>query len=230
MSPELPPTATTASAPARPLRRDAQRNRDSLLAAARAVFAEHGMQASLEQVAKRAGVAIGTLYNHFPARLDLVQEVFAGKLATWVAAAEQALSMDDAWEGLCLFLETMCELQARDRGFNDFASIRLPENACLAGQQTRIHDLGVRIVERAQEQGRLRPDLAPEDLAFIIWSHSRIIEATDGIAPHAWRRHLYLMLDGFRAERAHPLPEPPLTPTQLYRAMLRLGGADDSTD
>lgn len=62
------------------------------------------------------------------------------KLAIWVAAAEQALSMDDVWEGLCLFLETMCELQARDRGFNEFASIRLPENVCLASQQTRIHD------------------------------------------------------------------------------------------
>jgi hypothetical protein len=161
--------------------------------------------------------------------MDLVQEVFAGKLATWVAAAEQALNMDDAWQGLCLFLETMCELQARDRGFNDFASIRLPENACLSGQQARIHDLGVRIVERAREQGRLRPDLVPEDLAFVIWSHSRIIEATDGIAPHAWRR-LYLMLDSFRAEHAHPLPEPPLTPNQLYRAMLRLGGADNGTD
>src|SRR4051794_22910075 len=98
MSPELPPAGTTASASARPLRRDAQRNRDALLAAARGVFAEQGMEASLEQVAKRAGVAIGTLYNHFPARLDLVQEVFAGKLATWVAAAEQALIMDDAWD------------------------------------------------------------------------------------------------------------------------------------
>src|SRR4051812_2790364 len=98
---EPAPAATTAAGPARPRRRDAQRNRDALLAAARAVFAEHGMQASLEQVAKRAGVAIGTLYNHFPTRLDLVQEVFAGKLATWVAAAEQALTMDDAWDGLC---------------------------------------------------------------------------------------------------------------------------------
>src|SRR6266496_1876730 len=99
MPPERAPAATTASAPARPLRRDAQRNRDSLLAAARAMFAEHGMQASLEQVARRAGVAIGTLYKHFPTRLDLVQEVFAGKLAICVAAAEQALTMDDAWEG-----------------------------------------------------------------------------------------------------------------------------------
>src|SRR3954452_14378453 len=110
MCPERAPTGTTASPSARPLRRDAQRNRGSLLAAARAVFAEQGMQASLEQVAKRAGVAIGTLYNHFPARLAFVQEVFAGKLAIWVAAAEEALHMPDAWEGVCLFLETMCEL------------------------------------------------------------------------------------------------------------------------
>lgn len=195
---------------ARPLRRDAQRNRDSLLATARVVFAEHGMQASLEQVAKRAGVAIGTLYNHFPARLDLVQEVFAGKLTTWAAAAEQALSMDDAWgRSVPVPGNHVRTAQARDRGFNDFASIRLPENACLAGQQTRIHDLGMRIVERAREQGRLRPDLMSEDLAFIIWSHSRIIDATDGIAPHAWRRHLYLMLDGFRAERATHSPNRP---------------------
>src|SRR3954452_7789194 len=107
MCPERAPTGTTASPSARPLRRDAQRNRDALLAAARAVFAEQGMMASLEQVAKRAGVCIGNLYNHLPPRLYLVQDVFAGKLATWVAAAEQALSMDNAWDGLCLFLETM---------------------------------------------------------------------------------------------------------------------------
>lgn len=208
----------------RPLRRDAQRNREALLTAARVSFAEHGMEAPLEQVAKRAGLAIGTLYRHFPTRLDLVQAVFADKLNTWREAAERAVVMDDAWAGLCLFLESMCELQSGDRGFNDLASMRLPETACLAGAQTRVHELGVRIVRRAQEQGSLRADLAPEDLAFVIWSHSRITEATHGIAPGVWRRHLYLLLDGFRAERAHPLPEPPLTGGQLYRAMLSLGG------
>lgn len=208
----------------RPLRRDAQRNRDALLTAARTCFAEQGMEAPLERVAKRAGLAIGTLYRHFPTRLDLVQAVFADKLNAWREAAERAAVMDDAWEGLCLFLESMCELQSGDRGFNDLASMRLPETACLAGAQTRVHELGVRIVRRAQEQGSLRADLAPEDLAFVIWSHSRITEATHNVAPGIWRRHLYLLLDGFRAERAHPLPEPPLTSGQLYRAMLGLGG------
>lgn len=175
-------------------------------------------------MARRAGLAIGTLYRHFPTRLDLVQATFAGKLALWREAAEKAVTMDDAWAGLCHFLETMCELQSQDRGFNDLASMRLPESACLAGAQTRIRELGVHIVERAQEQGSLRPDLTPEDLAFVIWSHSRVTEATHAIAPDAWRRHLYLLLDGFRTDRAHPLPAPPLTEEQLYRAMIGLGG------
>lgn len=142
-------------------RRDAQRNREALLTAARSCFAEQGMEAPLEQVAKRAGVAIGTLYRHFPTRLDLVQATSAEKLAAWREAAEKAVTMDDAWAGLCHFLETMCELQSQDRGFNDLASMRLAESACLAGAQTRIRELGVHIVERAQEQGSLRPDLTP---------------------------------------------------------------------
>jgi hypothetical protein len=88
----------------------------------------------------------------------------------------------------------------------------------------RAGDLAARIIGRAQEQGSLRPDLTTEDLAFVIWAQSRINQATRDVAPRAWRRHLYLMLDGFRAERAHPLPEPPLTREQAYRAMLGLNG------
>ena len=100
----------------------------------------------------------------------------------------------------------------------------MPESACLAGTQTRIRELAEHIVERAQQQGSLRPDLTPEDLAFVVWSHGRVTEATHAIAPDAWRRHLYLPLDGFRTDRAHPLPAPPLTEEQLHRAMTSLGG------
>jgi len=220
----MPAPQTTTSEPGRPLRRDAQRNRDALLDAARAQFAEHGLEAPLEQVAKRAGVAIGTLYRHFPTRLDLIQALFVDKLQSWLEAAERAVAMDDAWDGFVLFVETMCELWSDDRGFNDLASTQLPATACLAEAQTRIHELGVRIVRRAQEQGSLRADVTAEDLSFVIWSHSRITQATHGIAPRAWRRHLHLMFDAFRAERAHPLPEPAMTPQQAYDAMVRLGG------
>src|SRR5215467_14501247 len=95
----------------RSMRSDARRNRDALLGAARAVFAEHGLDAPLEQVARRAGVAIGTLYRHFPTRVDLVQEIFECKLQAWLDAAERAVAMDDAWAGFTLYVETMCELQ-----------------------------------------------------------------------------------------------------------------------
>lgn len=210
----------------RPRRRDAQRNRDALLAAARDVFAEHGLEAPLEEVARRAGLAIGTLYRHFATRSELVRAIFAEKMRLWQDAAERAAQMDDAWEGFRRFLEAMCELQADDRGFNDLASIRLPTSSYFDEEQTRIAALSNRIVERAQQQGTLRADVTSEDLVFVIWAHSRIIHATHGIAPGAWRRHLHLMIDGFRADHSHPLPEPPLTRDQLYQAMLRLGGAE----
>jgi AcrR family transcriptional regulator len=213
----------TCSAPARALRRDAQRNRDGLVAAARECFAEHGLDAPLEQVAKRAGVAIGTLYRHFPTRIDLVQAIFADKLQDWLDAAEQALGVDDAWQGFCHFLQTMCELQADDLGFSDLVCRRLPQSEGIERAQSRIYELGVEIVHRAQRQGVLRPDVTPEDLAFVVWSHSQITAATQGIAPNAWRRYLHLMLDAFRVDRAHPLPYPPLSPGQVYRAMVRLG-------
>ena len=80
-----------------------------------------------------------------------------------------------------------------------------------------------REVERAQAEGSLRPDVTAEDLAFVVWAHSRISEATHAIDPNAWRRYLALTLDGFRASAAHRLPAPPLRPRQLLRAQLHLG-------
>jgi len=211
----------------RPLRRDAQRNRDAIVTAARAVFAEDGLEAPLEKVARTAGVAIGTLYRNFPARLDLIEALFAGKLQDWITAGEQALAMDDPWEGFAFYLEKMCELQASDRGFNDLASMRFPHARHTAGAQARIYDLSRRIVRRAQDSGLLRADVTAEDLAFLIWAQARIIQATRITAPRAWRRHLGLMLDAFHAESAHPLPEPPMRPADVERAMLTLSRSQD---
>ncbi|MGN9845538.1 TetR/AcrR family transcriptional regulator [Nonomuraea sp. H19] len=106
---------------ARPLRRDAQRNRDALVDAARQVLAERGVDAPLEAVAKRAGVAIGTLYRHFPERGDLIDAILDEKVTAWTELARQALAVDDAWEGLVRFLEETCELQAKDRAFTELA-------------------------------------------------------------------------------------------------------------
>ncbi|MEU8588989.1 helix-turn-helix domain-containing protein [Streptomyces sp. NPDC048664] len=209
MSPRSTPPAP--EAPAKPLRRDARRNRDAIVAAAREAFATEGVGASLEGVARQAGVAIGTLYRHFPTRLALVEELFAAKFADLLGAAEEAAAMDDPWQGFCHYLERFAELQACDRAFNDLVSSRLPTHAVSCQAVERAKELADRIFRDAQEQGLLRDDVVPEDLAFVMWSQAGIIRATRTVAPRAWRRHLHLMLDAFRAQCVHELPEPPLT-------------------
>lgn len=217
------PVPTTRKPPPGPLRKDSRRNRAALLAAARTAFAEEGLNAALEGIARRAGVAIGTLYRHFPTRMDLVAAVIAEKKRAWIKAAEAAAVMEPAWDGLVFFLERVCELQAGDLGFNDISSMRFPNAPGVEAARKRAYDLGRRIVERAQAEGSLRPDITAEDLAFVDWAHSRVSEATHAIDPNAWRRYLALTLDGLRASAAHPLPVPPLRPRQMLRAQLHLG-------
>jgi AcrR family transcriptional regulator len=209
-----------------PRRRDAQERRDKLLAAAQREFAAHGVDASLEKIARDAGVAIGTLYRHFPTRLDLLMAAFKPRLQEFLDGAAKALEMDDPWEGFVCYLENLFGVQAGDRGFNDFLSRRFPGNA----DTERIHDQMCRQIEdvltRAQEAGEARPDITQADIVNLIWSNGRMIDATSATAPNAWRRYLYLMLDAYRAERAHSLPEPPMTEKQLYDAMVHLSKAD----
>jgi AcrR family transcriptional regulator len=206
----------------RPLRRDAREHRERLLAAAQREFAARGVDASLEKIARDAGVAIGTLYRHFPTRLDLLMAAFQPRLREFLDGATKALEMDDPWEGFAFYLENLFRVQAGDRGFNDFLSRRFTDNA----ETERIHDQMCReigeVLARAQEAGEARPDITQADIVNLIWSNGRIIDATSATAPNAWRRYLYLMLDAYRAERAHPLPEPPMTDQQLYDAMVHL--------
>jgi AcrR family transcriptional regulator len=210
--------------PATRLRRDAQRNRDAIVAAARQVFCDHGLEAPLEEIARRAGVGIATLYRRFPSRVELLDAVLADNLQAHIAAAEQALATDDPWDGFAFYLEQSCRLQAEDRGLNDVMGMRFPRATAVEAAKTGLFELVGQVVDRAQQRGQLRADLTPEDLAFLNWANTRILPAVRAAgAPEAWRRHLGLLLDGFRADRAHPLPVPPLSPHQVHRAMLTLG-------
>jgi AcrR family transcriptional regulator len=209
----------------RPLRRDARESRDKLIAAAQAEFAAHGVDASLEQIARDAGVAIGTLYRHFPTRLNLLLAALEPRLQAFLDGAAEALEMDDPWDGFVAYLDNLFAVQAGDRGFNDFLSRRFPGNA----DTEHIHDVMCQQIEtvltRAQEAGKARPDITQADIVNLIWSNGRIIDATSAKAPTAWRRQLYLMLDAYRADRAHSIPEPPMTDEQLYDAMVHLSKA-----
>ena len=152
----------------RPLRRDAQERRDKLLAAAQREFAAHGVDASLEKIARDAGVAIGTLYRHFPARLDLLMAAFQPRLQEFLDGANKALEMNDPWEGLVYYLEHLFGMQAGDRGFNDFLSRRFTDSA----ETERIHDEMcqqiVDILTRAQDAGRARRDITLADIVSAV--------------------------------------------------------------
>jgi AcrR family transcriptional regulator len=204
---------------ARPLRADAARNRDKLLATAVEVFGERGLDAPLEEIARRARVSIGTLYNHFPTREALLDAVLPGRLAALEQVAEAALADADPWNGFSGFLEGLFALQARDRGLNDALARRFPvgpeaREACHRGFQ--YADL---IIQRARDSGRLRDDFAVEDLSAMIWAVSQVIRETAEVAPQTWRRFLAFFLDGLRASAAHPVAVPALTGEQLAEVM-----------
>jgi AcrR family transcriptional regulator len=213
-----------AKRPARPLRRDAQANRDRIVSAARAAFAAEGVEVPVEEIARRAGVGMGTLYRHFPAKEDLIDAVLEDAFAAFIGAAEQALAEQDAWAGFRGFLERVFALHAENRGLKDIIAMRAHGRARAEAMRTRMRPLLRRMIERAQEQGALRADFTAEDMPVVFWAGGRVIEATAAVAPEFWRRHLGLLLDGLRAEAATPLPRPPLTPAQLNRATGRRSG------
>jgi AcrR family transcriptional regulator len=204
------------------LRKDAQRNRVRLLAAAREVFAEQGLDASLEEVARRAEVGIGTLYRHFPTRDALVEALLDNRMKDVTDAGTRALEAVDGWSGFRLFLESVLELQSADRNlFTVFAHYGSGSGR-LQDMRRQTVLLAQPVIDRAKREGTLRADFDISDLIAVFWAQGRIIEATQCIAPRWWRRQLALMLDGFRAEGASPLPEAPLTASQLRRARATL--------
>ncbi|MFF1418579.1 TetR/AcrR family transcriptional regulator [Streptomyces sp. NPDC058280] len=207
------------------LRRDAARNRERIIEAARSAFAEQGINASLEHIAKNAGVAIGTLYRHFPKRVDLLLAAFEEKFESFMAAAEVALTAEDPWVGLSSYLEALCGMQAGDRGFNDFVSMRFPSSEETEVMHDRVCEAMESILKRAQDAKVARQDLTIGDLIAVTWANSRIIEATADIAPQAWRRQLMLILESLRYRGESTLEDPPLTNQQLYQAMARLSAS-----
>jgi AcrR family transcriptional regulator len=224
MTRRLQPTAEPNE---RLLRADAERNRERILAAAREVFAERGLDAPFEAIAQRAGVGQATLYRRFPRRQDLVVACFAPKLAEYAAAVEEALTAPDAWTGFCAFFEHVCAMQAADQGVQDVLTTTFPTDRAVEAERAHAYERLTELIRRAQDQGMLRADFVPEDVVLLLMANAGLVRAMRDAAPDAWRRFVGLMLDALRADRAHPLPPPP-TPAQTYRAMLRASRTEDA--
>lgn len=201
------------------LRRDAQRNRDRLIAAAREVFADQGLHASLEEIAKRAGVRVGTLYHRFDGRTGLIDAVYRDRVDASVQLVEQALTCSDAWQGLVEHLTAIAQWQAEDRGFTEVCVYTFPDDLAIAKAKARGHELTKQLVHQAHRTGVLRRDVGLADIGLLTWA---VVQATRNIRNHnpdAWRRHLSMVFDALRPEAAHQLPGTPLDPAHVQLAM-----------
>ncbi|NEA32845.1 TetR/AcrR family transcriptional regulator [Streptomyces sp. SID13031] len=179
-----------------PLRRDAELNRQRLLAAAHEVFRDRGLSATLEDVARHAGVGIGTAYRRFANRDALIDALFEDMIAKVAAMAVEAAEDPDAWRGLSTSLERVCELQTFDRGLRD---IMLGTGRGRRRQELvaeRIKPTVDAMIQRAKDQGVLRTDVEGWDLPMIQLMVATITDHTGH--PDLWRRYLHLMLDGMR--------------------------------
>jgi AcrR family transcriptional regulator len=207
------------------LRRDAQRNRERILATARELLARDGVEASVEDLSREAGVGMGTLYRHFPTKADLVDAVLEDAFAEIVRAAEEAAACEDGWAGLTGFLDRIFVLHAVNWGLKDVLASSEQGRERAEAMRARMRPLLHRVIQRAQTQGTLRSDFSVDDLPVLFWAGGRVMEATKAVVPDYWRRYLGLVLDGLRADAATPLPRPPLTRAQLARAAKRKEGA-----
>jgi AcrR family transcriptional regulator len=203
------------------LRADAERNRERVLSAARQVFAEQGLDASTNEIARRAGVGVATLFRRFPTRDDLVGAAFADKMSAYAAAVDDALAESDPWQGFCGFIERVCQMQADDRGFADVLTMTFPTAKALEEERDRTALALAALLDRAKATGRLRGDFAHQDVPLILMANAGVVTATRDAAPEAWRRLVGYFLQSFAAEAARPLPDPPTT-SQMYRALMRL--------
>ncbi|MCW2839028.1 MAG: TetR family transcriptional regulator [Aeromicrobium sp.] len=195
---------TRATDECRPLRADAARNRELILETAAQVFAEHGLEAGYDEIARRAGIGVGTVYRRFPQRAELVQALFESRIAEIVAIAGQAAERPDAFDGLAWFLEKALERQVADRGLKEVMASSIVHDQHRVIGRERLGPILENLVARAQAAGTLRPDITPTDLGMQLMVMSSMTTAEQ---PDLWRRCLALLLEGLRQRPGQePLP------------------------
>jgi AcrR family transcriptional regulator len=191
------------------LRADAERNRRALLLAARMVMAEQGLDAPLDEIARRAGVGNATLYRRFPTRIDLIVAVFAERMAEHLLAVEEALGEPDSWQAFRHYITAAAALQVRDRGIADLVTLQVSSAPEIERLRVRAFRGVETLIHRAKAAGTLRPDCTAEDVLILLQSNAGLIERSSRTARSASDRLVHLLLDGLRADAATSGPPPP---------------------
>jgi AcrR family transcriptional regulator len=181
--------------PTRPLRADAQRNYERLITAAHIVFARQGGGASMEAVAKEAGVGVGTLYRHFPKRIDIVEAVYREDVDELVGSAEASVENMEPWPALVAWLEAFVRYASNKRRFLNELQEAFEKNPDLrVRSRERIEEAVSIVLDRAQEAGVARTDLDGPDLMQLL--SSMCMSAT--LTPEQSARLLVVIQDGLR--------------------------------
>jgi AcrR family transcriptional regulator len=191
----------------RALRADARRNRESVIAAAKKLFADQGLDAQMPDVAKAAKVGVGTVYRHFPTKEDLIAALAAERFERLAEKAREGIEAENPWEGLCDFIRFSAQIQADDRGLCEVMGSR-PEVMNASALAVGLDELCDQLVDRAQRSGDLRKDLEWEDIPMIACGLGRITPAEMGPATGRWPRLVEIILDGLRAPGGSKLPKP----------------------
>lgn len=175
-------------------RRDAVRNYHRILDAAREVLGESGAEASMEEIAARAGVGVGTVYRKFAGKDALIDELLRLAMAELTAAAEQALARADGHG-----LEEL--LRALGRSFADHARYAnlLLERPTDPSASRRIRAAIVELTARAAAAGTVHPDTAAADVMALVWALRGLVQAPGEVAPQGWPRFLGIHLAGLRS-------------------------------
>jgi AcrR family transcriptional regulator len=192
---------TVPSTVEKPLRADARRNREKVLAAARAVFAEQGVDAQMDDVARRADVGVGTVYRHFPNKDALLNALSDELFAVVAVYTRNQLTLDDPWEAFTRAMWFGAEKTAGDRAFSEILSATRPGAARTCPGKEDLFVTVAELIARCKAAGKMREDVMVDDIGLMMCGVGSASQMEHPV-PDAWRRHLAIMLDGLRAEAA----------------------------
>ncbi|MCW2511910.1 MAG: Transcriptional regulator, TetR family [Mycobacterium sp.] len=211
---------TECGEPRRALRKDAARNRQRVLEAARELFAERGLEATLNDVAHHANVGVGTVYRRFATKDELLEAIFEDGIEQITTLAESALEQEDSWAGLVWFVEQLCELTATDRGLREMVYSKAYGGYRVECARLRVDPPVSQLVERARADGHLRSDIEPTDMPIVSLLAGTVSEWAGHVEPELWRRYVALLLDGMRHhDGQNRLPVDALDEEQMDAAM-----------
>jgi AcrR family transcriptional regulator len=191
------------------------------LSAAAEVFGERGLEATLDDVARRAGVGVGTVYRRFPDKETLVGELFQDRIDALVSVAEEACAADDPWAGLVSYLEHVAAEMAGDLGLSQMLLFATYGRDRVAYARQKMRPVVARLIARAQAAGMVRDDLSATDVPMIACMLATAAEYASPVQPDLWRRYLALVIDGLRParDRTSALPLPALTAQEMEQVL-----------